>query len=143
MADEYEEKRYSWIEKKKEQVLFKQDVKDGIFELDHERALRNQEELKGEDPLIVARKNVEKQLPAGFDFVNRGKFLASGEYMYKSGKKTKKGSRKVKEKSSMKAVVDSLTKLDDLLAEKIDLKKADQLQAAFFGCVPGVRYLYQ
>ena len=131
MADEYEEKRYSWIEKKKDQVLFKQDVRDGIFELDHERALRQQEELKGEDPLIVARQNVEKQLPPGFNFVNRGKLLASGEYTYKAGKKTKKVSRKVKEKSSMKAVVDGLTKLDDLLAQKIDLKKADQLQAAF------------
>ncbi len=70
-------------------------------------------------------------MPRSFDFVNRGKLLSSGDYLYKSGKKSKKGSRKVKEKSSMKAVVDSLSALDDFLEENIDLGKAKLLQNAF------------
>ena len=109
------EKRYTWTEQKKEEPIFNNSFvlkeKDSIFFAgENSHALLPEDELKA-----------QKQKGKGFEFMNRGKMLESGEYYYKDGAKRKKATRQVKANSSMRKVVDGLKKLDTLLDSEIEL----------------------
>ncbi len=136
MSDQMQEKRYSWanqqpMEQQMQQNEFESGKVQGLLASSKRQRLLPEDESRPSDAVDEVRKSVDKRMPKSFEFTNRGLMLESGEYFYKDGNKTKKAKRKVKDKSSMKAVVDSLKALDTLLALKLDLKKKDKIRNAF------------
>ena len=117
MSDKMEEKRYSWTGNKQtdkmeesEFVLMEKGKK--LFEGSGNDPLLSEDDTEAVDALAEVRKKVEKKMPKKFEFTNRGEMLEKGEYLYKDGSKSKKAKRQVRDKSSMKNVVDTLKVLD-------------------------------
>ncbi|MBR4668480.1 MAG: hypothetical protein IKO76_06980 [Butyrivibrio sp.] len=136
MSDKMEEKRYSWTGNKQtdkmeesEFVLMEKGKK--LFEGSGNDPLLSEDDTEAVDALAEVRKKVEKKMPKKFEFTNRGEMLEKGEYLYKDGSKSKKAKRQVRDKSSMKNVVDTLKVLDNILSLELDLKEEDRLRDAF------------